>query len=1143
MSQVPAFGKLPRKHTVHTGAEEQAERALRRVEDENRQFYEESQEVARNISMLQLGVQDEVGRLISQGVVGPMGENATLTRLKEEKIQSSLYRAVQGNEIYDTQNGEDSRNYEGSVNAEHLAKGRGRRKIAQMKRVGQGLKAMLGGSNFVENQVNERFGKNKNVEARRVFVANRMRPFLEQLFHNSPQSLNDLYQVVGLTPNPPNLQNQIGDFCRVMSEAQVSQLRRWREWCLTQGIPLYADEAFRDLLLLANVEQENTVESGLDAVNDHQELRRFWNSLRIGPSATTESEAVTNEITNLLEANSLFPLENSVDGKGLLAELRVRMQTTPAADVLADLQRIRNLEAPTIPLTPAQSQVIDSCKAECAPLIAETLALATKINKLSGTIRQVDVEIQTSQTAQTQEKANLVTLKNSRRTGWESQRNHLVNTIIPDLEAQIANEQNNLINAPHQGAANQIQKRIDNVRRQRDARLLEVTKLEQQLFDLNLNDLNSTRLAKLDAEIATYKQTKAETQAELQTTIEKVRENGQKIAGILNTAEVLGHVNSQVYPNFNNNNPATIFELIINAPDLAVHHQAVFDGLLALSRTVNSDLPSLLQKREKMTPFVLLQRWMRLDYMRSEGLELNLYNEEANHYANLKAALRIEDIKSIDRKRTANAKAAELLNKGLAGRGFDKLKLAVAKGQDLVGLEPFNIKGQTADRLVEQIINSRPEFAVFKGINKFSTVRDLRDILNRTGQEVKMETIEKFAETLEEAVSKYKKIPPTLEKGLNPEDWDLENTVTVLKKLRIEMWSRKSLEKVEKSGANDREKALISLLKGARQEDQKISAEIRAEVKDPDAIWRKYLVKDELKAMLDKEGLEAWNKIKTSGIEFKRKRIGKLETEINALADGSPKKDKLSKDMENLKAEIDVQERQIDEAKDLYERVDEARTYIRENKLSRKEKREYLKEMGLTQVYDKMSTNFRMQRAWHYSKKGAAGMWKGTKQVWNWSRRKFLNTDTAKKGFSLGRMAATPLTWPIGKAWKFGTWPIRLTGRALKRSTQMPKRFLGIFSKKMLRSYLRDRAIEIETKIVRISEKQAKLLVKMPNVPYGWDRNRLQKKINALEEQKLDLREDLEDYRRTATEQKINIGALAIDSDTSKDKLLLDKAA
>lgn len=561
------------------------------------------------------------------------------------------------------------------------------------------------------------------------------------------------------------------------------------------------------------------------------------------------------------------------------------------------------------------------------------------------------------------------------------------------------------------------------------------------------------------------------------------------------------------------------------------HHSVALNNVF--DQTIPNDFLSLLANKTRMTAFVLLQRMFRRDYMRRRNLAAfhanpNLYNAEANHYANVKAALRVEDVKSADRKRSANQRAAELLDRGIAGRGWDKVKGAVARGQNFFGLEPINFAEITADKLLDQLVNSEDEFTVFKGINKYTTVRDLRQIINKTGREVKKETLERFSMVLEEAISRFKKVRPSLEKGLHADDWDLENLITVFKKLKIEMWSQEFMEQVENSGEpGQRELNLVRMLRGSREQERRIEKTIEADVKDADAIWRVYLAKADLKKVLDKDQLNAANEIRAHKIKEKQARITQKQAQLNSLPEGHADRAGLEAEINNLRNSIVTVEKQTRMAQTLYDRVEEAKTYIYSHKLSRKQRKEYLESVGLAQVFDKMSTNFKLQRAWHYTKKAAAATWRGTKGTWAWSRRKFLNKETAGKVYEVGRLLASPGVAIAKGTWTVGTFIPSLIGRGLLGTTRMPKRLVGTMNHNTLRSYYRERIANLVRKINKVKAKHRRLKEQLDRVHYSFTKQRIAKRMNELEHEGYKLMRQIVSYQKSAAERKVMLGDIA----------------
>lgn len=1199
MPKVPKLGHLPKHHAIHGTAEEKSERALRQAEDENREFYEENARYAREVSLIQTGINERVARLLTRNFVdnsmngGPVSPE--MVTVREERIQSELYRAVQGNELYETEKGEDSKNYLGSVNVDHMTSGRPKRAIEEMKNVARGALKMVGGNNYIEAKLEDRFGKNgdlfiirnqtlsrsiegylSSVEAndpaawlniktrlnvnsadaavkkiaamslgdlqtfdqwlataqlpglhqnvayrrmlspiehdlalgRRLYVAMRFRSTLEKLAQEAnTQMFVTLLNQLGLTPDPNgDFQGQVLDVIEALAGLRLSELRGIRS--NPNLAPIWNDAAFQDLMLLVDVEQRESSKLGLDEVYDHQTLRKFWHDLH---KAGGHEAQLASLVEDMLEQNSLFPLENNPEGKALLAEIRARVESPvgSAEKLIAELRAIRADEIPTPDLDESENKKLEESRKELNDLAKDARTVLYSMDGARDKAREADRKYNDA-------KANL--------EKYAEKLLEQLKILKTQLESDISHIQNQLTNASHLTPQQRTQlstllknNREDLKKYTLDITDLEIRKIDSRVIDDQRNDLNSAREARKEA------------MKELNDLQSKAKETAQKITN----ADVQYRI-AQHWPKLD-----PIRNFLATTPFAKFNDQIDIAAILPQSESIFQELNDELIEK-KTTPFIMLQRLMRRDYYAGRGLDTAVFNkkfnEEANHYALVKAGLRVQDVKNVDLIRSSNDKAAKYMKRGLHLRGWDRLTHAVAKGQNFFGLEPFEIQNLSEDMLLQQIIDSEPEFAVFQGVNKFTTTRDLRDILHKTGQEVSTETFERFAQVLEEAVTKFKKVPPSLYKGVRMGDWDLENLIIVLQKMKVESWSRKFLDKVEKTGGDgEREKILIGMLKQSRAEEQKISASIAADVKHPDAMWRKYLVKNELKQLLDQEEVEGMNKVKAAGVEFKKKQMQKLESEMNTLPEGSPDKVRMAKEIANLKQEVTLVEKQIADSKDLYEKVEAARVYIRENDLSRKEKKAYLKEMGLTQVFDKMSTNFRLQRAWHYTKRAGAAMWSGTKKAWAWSRRNIINMDKAKKAFSIGRIAATPITWPLSKAWKIGTFPFRLTGRAMVRATHMPKRFLGIFSKSMMRSYLRDRVVSLEEQIDAISLKQSKLQAKLAKVPYSWDKRRLRKQINSLEEDKIKLGENLADYKKMAADKKVDIGEVSIYRESAND--------
>lgn len=1059
MAKTPNLPPQPKDHPSLSHDEQFKERLLRQAEDENREFYEMNAEAARRVTDLQIGINEKIIHALTRGLPAPvLPGNLAADRVKEERVQTELYRAVQGNETYETELGEDSRHYRGSENVQYLERNLQRRMGRKFHKVARGAAAMVGFNNYIEVGVNDRFGPDRNILQRRAFVAHRLIPELTALPPGQLAAVNaELARLLALPPA-----GAVAVVAARLGTARLSVLRNLRDYCDNPPIPMVpipiaGNEAYLDLMMLVDLDQRVSSKIGLSEVYKEEPLRAFLNDLEFSVPPNPLAHGLKTTLIDTLEPNSLWPLKtkepkHNPDGIALIAEVRSRI--------------------------------------------------------------------------------NMYV-----RTGLAANANAAYTMMDAEIQDIVANEVGNVPRTQEE------QERIANLQREVSRMVREI---RQHLTDIQLNHTrianNATRLRDVPPPSPVEaRQIQAE-QASLATRIAErtgqVKSLSQEMADIFSTNGVNHTV---VWPT---TSPGNAISQSLSATDFLASANIISTLTIdfnKISTDVSQNIDVVIKpKKAKLTPFQLLQRLMRRDYMREHTLDPKEYNEEANHYATVKAALRVEDVKSIDRMRSANARAAEYLNRGLARRGWDRLKKTVSRTQDVIGLEAIDFSNTTADKLLEQIINSNPDFRVFRGINKFTTIRDLRKILNQSGRnKVPREVVERFAATLEEALNMYNKVPPSLAKGLNVEDWDLEQIIEPLKKLKVELWTEELLTQVNASPAARRELAMVQLLRGSREREKQIDDAIHAEVTHENAPWRVQLAKRELKKVLDKDSLDGINKIKTEGIEEKKHRITQKEQELNALPENDPGRTRLQQEIENLRNEVRAVEKQIAAANDLYDRVKKAREYIKANKLGRKAKKEYLASVGLTQVFDKMSQNFRMQDTWAATKRGAKAFWAGTTKAWNWSRKKFLNAATAKsvgrKTFSAMRLTATPVTAPMGWAWKAGTFPFRLVGRAMSRSVDAPWWLAGQVSGTALRRFYRVRAIDEKERLDALVTKRNKMIKKLDTAPYSWDKKRIANKMNRLEERIYKINSILNDVRKSALENKVNLGEMASYSEVAND--------
>ncbi len=1108
MPRTPYFeDNLPHDSETLSAEEERSERLLRQVRRENLEFYARNMEISRNISKLQIGIHD--------AVMNTVDTQTNFNRVQRERVRNLLYRSVKGQYQYETEFGDDELNRINSISSDYIRSGFLGKANLWTRRALRGISSFVGLNNHVEAELVRRFGKDQDVLQQRNFVLDRLMPVLNGI---TPDQRNAIRIRFGLAPthngfplvdirNAFNnssyyrLTSLLGPNPNLPGHLPAGYLRAALPNDDLRVTLNNNGGIFGDLLLLSYATEEASNETGKEAVHDFQQLRKWWEDLGThGPgSAVNEVYTIVNQI---LEANSLNPLENNPEAKALLAELRSRVLTQGKngyVDLQDELEDIRDNGSPTRILNDSERESLNNFRNDSE-------------NNINTLLSSLD---------------NLETL-NLDITTIESQINNLRSVTVP----------------PTPGSIGYINKEIESlgVRRGSAATHEEINALSTAIKDKE-NELarENSRLSNLDKELSTKQQ-------ERTNLITSVKNEAKSINQL-----ILNNNYNEYFPDYTTLTNATglpaltgstpprgttinIFNYIslLNNTSLTSANITRIRGCLDESNNfIKNNLEhQITNTGGMMTPFVLLQRLMRRDYAHYQGLPNAPDNEEANHYANLKAALRVEDVKNVDRKRSANQQALNYQNRTVLGKPWSKFYLNkpfsfirrnLKKLQDTVGIEVFEFETFTSDQLLREIINSDSEFAVFSGINKYKTTRDIRAILNKSGKQVSSETIDRFASTLEEAISEYKKVHKDLNQRLSPDDWDLENTVSALKELKLEMWSRKFLEGVRENKETDRGRALVRMLNGSRVEEQKITNDIAKGVKSPDAIWRKFLFKSKLKEILKNKNFENWNLIKQNNISSLESRRDRLTSERDSLPDGDARKLRLTKDIENLNSDINVIRGQLEQAQDLHDRIQKARAFLKENKLSRKERKDYLEREGLTGVFDKFAQNFRAENAWNKTKEVS-------KKSWDWSRENFLNTESAKSGVkkatSIARIAATPITAPASLAWRAGTWPLKMAGRGVRTVFGLPRTMFSFISPRQRQKYLKDKIVTLNSQIAKIEQKQLKLSEKMEKVPYSWDKRRLMRKFEKLEIEKNDRKDDIAQFTKIAGEEKIDINNL-----------------
>jgi hypothetical protein len=185
MPKAHKFVDLPKHHAIHGTAEEKSERTLIQAENDNAEFNERAADYARSVSLIQTGVNERIARLLSRGYVGSSDSekaaNSQLMLVREERINSELYRAVHGNELSETEK-EDSKNYLNSVNVAHVGVRLEKRLKNHLENAVRGVGKAVGLNNYVEARLEQRFGKKEDLfKARNGALARNLKEKLEEL--------------------------------------------------------------------------------------------------------------------------------------------------------------------------------------------------------------------------------------------------------------------------------------------------------------------------------------------------------------------------------------------------------------------------------------------------------------------------------------------------------------------------------------------------------------------------------------------------------------------------------------------------------------------------------------------------------------------------------------------------------------------------------------------------------------------------------------------------------------------------------------------------------------------------------------------------------------------------------------------------
>lgn len=1098
MAYTPKFTGVAKDDEPINRNSDESDRVLQEVDRENEKYYLEQAEIARNITRIKTGVKASTTASLKRKA-GAANDNE-VDILATERVQNELYKAVEGNEVYEEDkiygSGRDAhgrplgpdyvdnKNRKNSLSTEYFRSGFWAKRGMNARKYARGLWAGIGGKNLAESEVARRFGdikEQKTVNERVRFTAMRMQPVLEDFLNRLPLFYDQIVMALGCG-------NRVDQVIEALAHADRQTLLNLRV-ITRQGSneqPLLDNAIFEDLLLIKDLAARENAKAGMESVYDPERLHDFFNGIRFADSVAANvappngvSVNFSNGFINpkkelgeafeeIIKRYSMWPLHKHPEGQALMAQLEFRLRSIKIDP------KYQNYLGSVIGLSPLQVNEFAralTLRDELLSIDQETPFQIDKseeerrkeVNELQKTVLEDGNKIDSSYNS-------LIGLKDA------------IDKVRIDESAVLATINGmTATNTPAYNSASELHKKLI-----KDRKKLEET------FEEEFNKLH-----KLESD---FKQDVIKLKLALET---MKRDSSKKISFIDDVLKATPTIRTDITGVGLAAGPAGVDKL----------HSSLYGKSADFWLNFQSQIDDSQGELYRLTPFQLLQRMLRREYLERRDPEHDPkhFHERAARYSLLNAAMRVQEVKNVDLYRHGNKKVAEYLKQGRLGRlerAGDRIASSANAAGHAIGIELIEGDRKSADSVLEQIIQYKEaQFGVFRGINKYTTPRDLRKILYERTEQVPQEVMEEFIAILEGVLEGVK----TGDKGrtlLIHGDWDLESLIVNLQRFKLERWSQNYIDKVVKADGN-KEYVMLEMIKEQREEEEKINKEIHSRVKSPDAMWKKQLSKNSIKQILNEEMTGAREKIKGVGMDKKKKDIERLEKQMEGLEDSDARKIALKREVENLRDSIRITEKEIGESRDLLDRTKEFKKVLEEKDLSRREAKMLAAEMGIAQVYDKMGMNFRLERYWKKIKKGAEWTLDKGKKGWNWSRAKFLNGDTARKTFSLARVGATPLTYPAGVAWKVGTFPFRLVGRAASGVVGIPGGIWRSLSASSMRAYVRERTFQLNERIAKLNAKKAILNADMAKVPYGWDKTRLRKRIYDLDDQIADLNTEI----------------------------------
>ncbi|MBD3270635.1 hypothetical protein GF376_03860 [Candidatus Peregrinibacteria bacterium] len=519
---------------------------------------------------------------------------------------------------------------------------------------------------------------------------------------------------------------------------------------------------------------------------------------------------------------------------------------------------------------------------------------------------------------------------------------------------------------------------------------------------------------------------------------------------------------------------------------------------IELTNQLNNQVFPNIKSKQKISPFELLQKIKRREYCKDNNLDPSIHQEEAERFAAMNAQNLVEDVdENVNLFRYGNRSIAKIEAENLIFRTIQRmvgrkgslahLEASIGKAQRAIGLEPITINKMSARDLIDHIVNTDQKFKPFKGLNKFSNTAEIRKMILDSGENVSVNTLEEFIHILQEEIKSDR---------VAVYDWNIEDALIALRKLKNELWTREFIEKVkEEHGQMPAPKVFAKMLKEARQERKKIDQGIQKLAERPGASYKRFLSKTKLVEILTEKNYEIYKQNKKGKMSELKSRISALEKQSENFEDGSSEKATLNKQISELKSEVANLNQEFEQALSLKERVDALNDEVEKKKLGYFATKKLFKEHGLSLVHRKMAMNWRLNKAAKSFKSAGTG-------TYNWSRRKFLNLNTAKNLAGYGRVGTEIALRPAVWAWKAGTFPFKVVGNSAIRLGRFGVEGAVSFNKKTLRSYLRSRPKTLSAKLYNLERKKYDLRRKIGRAVFSWDKAKYRRRIDNIDAKK-----------------------------------------